>query len=514
MSKIDAMPMSPDVSYESDICLILEGTYPYVRGGVSSWVHALIRGLPEFTFSLLLILPEEKEQEMKYELPENVKALHSMNLQDRGPLKKKWWQPTPSPKEMEKIWQMHLTMPFVNQESDKDTARCPVFSEVVQQFDQKKWPPASLLTSSKSWDFLLRLYHLQNPEVSFIDYFWTWRYLHAGIFSIMQQPIPRSRLYHTVSTGYAGLLAARAQILTGTPMMVTEHGIYSKERKIEISRASWIYEKSRERYMAEKQMGAFKQIWINAFRVMSAFCYERAAEIITLYQGNQRLQIEDGAPSEKLRLIPNGVEYDTISALPRTLPSPPVIGFVGRVVSIKDVKTFIRAIRLILNVYPHVQTLIMGPVEEEPEYYTECVQLVENLGLQDAITFTGNVNLMEYYPQLSVLVLTSISEGQPLVILEAQCLGIPVVASDVGSCRELLEGKEEDAHLGQSGIITGLADPEGTAMAVMSLLSNPDKVQKMGAAGKQRMKQYYDMPLLYQQYRALYTKYCYGGNRI
>ena len=48
-----------------DVCLILEGTYPYVAGGVSSWVHSLIRGLNEFTFSLLLILPNRQERVMK-----------------------------------------------------------------------------------------------------------------------------------------------------------------------------------------------------------------------------------------------------------------------------------------------------------------------------------------------------------------------------------------------------------------------------------------------------------------
>lgn len=500
--------------FESDVCLILEGTYPYVRGGVSSWVHSLIQGLPDFTFSILLILPDKQERELKYELPDNVVNLHTMYLQNPDQLKKNFWRKTPNSKEFSELWDMHVTMPFVSQDDTDSPPTCPAFKQVTQTFHKKKWKPSDLLYSQKSFDFMLRLYHHYGLEVSFLDYFWTWRYLHAGIFATMESNIPHCRMYHTVSTGYAGLLAARAQVLTRAPMIVTEHGIYSKERKIEIARATWIYEKSRERFMAEKQMGAFKQIWINAFRVMSAFCYEHASEIITLYNGNQRLQIEDGAPTEKLRVIPNGVDYERISNLPRNTPDPPVIGFVGRVVSIKDVKTFIRAIRLIVNVYTDAKTLIMGPTEEEAEYYAECVQLMESLELQDHIEFTGNVNLMEYYPKLSVLVLTSISEGQPLVILEAQCLAIPVVASDVGSCRELLEGREEDAHLGHSGIITGLADPEGTAMAVMALLGNPEKAKTMGEAGKQRMKEFYDMPLLYQRYSSLYNTYCYGGNRV
>lgn len=56
-----------------DICLLLEGTYPYVRGGVSSWVNQIIKGLPEFNFYLVFIGGEPNAyQEMLYELPKNV----------------------------------------------------------------------------------------------------------------------------------------------------------------------------------------------------------------------------------------------------------------------------------------------------------------------------------------------------------------------------------------------------------------------------------------------------------
>ncbi len=512
--------MTASSDYEADICLILEGTYPYVRGGVSSWVHSIVKGLPDFTFSLLVILPDKQPREMRYELPSNIKKMHTMYLQDKSLFKKPFWTKALrsgfSQKQLETIWKLHLEMPFVEEEAEaaESFSGCPEFAHTVHQLHAGKWDPATVLYDSKSWDLLVQLYHVRNSDVSFIDYFWTWRYLHAGIFAILRQDVPRCRMYHTISTGYAGLLAAKAKVITDAPMMVTEHGIYSKERRIEISRASWIFEKSQERFMAEKRLGAFKQIWINAFRAMSYFCYEQADEIITLYTGNQRLQLEDGAPPEKLRVIPNGVDFSRLSALPREPQGKPIIGFVGRVVSIKDVKTFIRAIRVVVNMQPNAEVWVMGPTEEEPEYYEECVQLVDNLNLQQAIRFTGNVNLMEYYPKIDVLVLTSISEGQPLVILEAQCLGIPVVASDVGSCRDLLEGMEADRHLGAGGIITGLADPEETAMAILSILKNREKSTQMGEAGKQRMQQFYDLPILYQKYHDLYQTYCYGRDRV
>src|SRR5258705_11993842 len=60
----------------ADVCLVLEGTYPYVQGGVSAWAHDLIRGLPHLRFAIVHIGPEKGAyQRRHYELPENVVTL-------------------------------------------------------------------------------------------------------------------------------------------------------------------------------------------------------------------------------------------------------------------------------------------------------------------------------------------------------------------------------------------------------------------------------------------------------
>ena len=61
----------------ADILLLLEGTYPYVRGGVSSWVHQIIEGLPHYNFELVFLggAPEHYG-EIQYQLPDNVTKLH------------------------------------------------------------------------------------------------------------------------------------------------------------------------------------------------------------------------------------------------------------------------------------------------------------------------------------------------------------------------------------------------------------------------------------------------------
>ncbi len=117
--------------------------------------------------------------------------------------------------------------------------------------------------------------------------------------------------------------------------------------------------------------------------------------------------------------------------------------------------------------------------------------------------------MTEYYSRIDLLVLTSISEAQPLVILEAGCAGIPTVASDVGSCRELLEGRtKEDRDLGPSGIVTRVSDPTKTAEAIVAILSNDERRLTMARAAWQRVEAYYNETDLNRDYLGLYREYC------
>src|SRR5207248_2376717 len=191
--------------------------------------------------------------------------------------------------------------------------------------------------------------------------------------------------------------------------------------------------------------------------LLSRVCYQEADRIITITQINQPFQIEDGADLSKMSVVPNGVRIERYAPA-REGPRPTdefVVGFVGRVVPIKDVKTFIRAIKIALAAVPNLKAYVIGPTDEDAEYFAECQRLTRLLDLEDHLTFTGRANVVDYYRQMHVLVLTSISEAQPLVILEGHAAGVPVVATNVGACEELLYGRTpEDRALGPSGVIT------------------------------------------------------------
>jgi len=178
------------------------------------------------------------------------------------------------------------------------------------------------------------------------------------------------------------------------------------------------------------------------------------------------------------------------------------------VVPIKDIKTFIRACGLLRQTAPEMKAYIIGPTDEDKEYYSECLNLVQLLGLEHTVTFTGLARVDEYLPLLDVLVLTSISEAQPLVMLEAGAAGIPIVATDVGSCRELIEGSaSETPHLGAGGIITPLASPASTADAIFTLLSDNALYETASNTIRERIAQYYNEGIQQQAYRTLYAEY-------
>ena len=184
----------------------------------------------------------------------------------------------------------------------------------------------------------------------------------------------------------------------------------------------------------------------------------------------------------------------------------PVVGMIGRVVPIKDIKTFIRAMRSVVTELPETEGWIIGPEDEDAEYAAECRSLVSSMGLENNVRFLGFQKVDDILPQLGVMVLTSISEAQPLVILEAWCAGTPVVSSDVGSCRELIEGgTAQDRDLGQAGEVVAIADPQATAQAVLGLLRNPTQWASAQAAGVARANRYYGEALMLERYRELYS---------
>lgn len=490
---------APTRSQPTDVCIIVEGCYPYVPGGVSGWIDWLIRTQPDTSFSIVSLWPTPSTIAPRYAMPPNVRGFHPLYLQSFGDTPR---QTSRRPRGLTELG--GALEAFLD---GGGTAALTRLSEAVSRVDADV-PLARVFNSPLAWDLIQSMYRDVMPYGSFLHYYWAWRALLGGLFATLAFPLPEARVYHTISTGYAGLLAARAGRETGRPVILTEHGIYTNERRIELLMADWVADTVDRGHVLDDPRLDLREMWIEAFEAYARTCYEGCDQVITLYGENQKVQKALGAAPGKCRVIANGIDVGRFSRLPRAADGDrPTMALIGRVVPIKDVKTYIASARILRETIPDLRAWILGPLDEDPQYVAECRALATELGLDDCVEFTGAVNILEYLPRIHAVVLTSLSESQPLTILEAGAAGIAFVASDVGSCREIIEGRaEESPHCGRGGYITGLVAPAETAAAVGTLLRDHAHRRACGDALRRRVETYYTSEQAAAAYRDLYQQ--------
>jgi glycosyltransferase involved in cell wall biosynthesis len=491
-----------------DILLLLEGTFPYVAGGVSSWVNQIIRGFPELRFGVIFLGSRPQDYgDMRYELPENLVHLDTAYLfehRENPPI-----MPVKAPEStMAMVERMHEL--FETDQKHPDCTR--LFTNLMDEAGPDgKLNHEVFLYSRAAWEIIKISYRRRSSDPSFVDYFWTIRTIHTPFWRLRDVALrcPKARIYHSVSTGYAGILGVLLKHRNNRPFMLSEHGIYVKERRIDLYQAQWLKDNRSVFERDPSRLSYFRQLWIRFFEHLGYVTYQAADDIIALYEANRQRQLMDGAPPERTSNIPNGIDIERYAALRPLRPAtvPPVLCLIGRVVPIKDIKTFIRSMRTVVNQLPEAQAWIAGPEDESPEYAGECRELVSQLGLADQVKFLGFQKLTELLPQVGLVVLSSISEALPLVILEGYAAGVPAISTDVGSCRQLVFGLPgEDEAIGPSGRIVRIADPEALAQAALELLCDHDEWRRASQAAIKRVETYYAQHLLFDRYRALYDK--------
>ncbi|MDX9944820.1 MAG: GT4 family glycosyltransferase PelF, partial [Azonexus sp.] len=334
---------------EADIALLLEGTFPYISGGVSSWVNQIIRAYPEYRFAIIFLGSRREDYgEPKYALPDNVVHLevHYIYETDLSNV-----EPRTMPgdiKAIELSARMHDS--FMPGQMENALVH---FRDVAREI----MPGGSLklehfLHSRKSWDVICERYRKFCSDPSFVDYFWTVRIMHMPLWKLAEvaQNMPRVKALHAVSTGYAGFLGALAHQSRKIPLILSEHGIYTKERKIDLFKSEWIRDNRNVFQRDPTELSYYRQMWIQFFEWLGRFCYDAADPIIALYEANRLRQVSDGAAAERTFNIPNGISLSRFAPLRDQRPDevPKVLCLIGRVVPIKDIKTFIRAMRTVV----------------------------------------------------------------------------------------------------------------------------------------------------------------------
>ena len=516
------MPNSPSskknsIPQKADICLLLEGSYPYIRGGVSSWVHQLIIGHPNYQFALVFIGASRKHyKKMRYELPENVCHLEKHFLNEGLELKE------PKPYPLDKALLSDLKTLYQLLADSKPLPPLETFPRINQRFfKDESLKLEGFFYSTEVWDLITESYRKNCPEQSFSDFFWTVRAMYSPILNLLKiaKGVPDAGCYHTISTGYAGVLGMFLEHIHHRPLILSEHGIYTKERQIDLYQANWIKELNRNfKAGLDDHMSYLRQLWMQFFEVLGQLTYGASTVTITLYEQNRLKQIELGAKPENAIVIPNGVKIERFKALRarRGDMIPPVLCLLGRVVPIKDIKTYIHAIGILSKMIPKVEGWIVGPEEEDETYADECHALVKQLKLEQQVKFLGFQNIDDILPKTGLITLSSISEGQPLVILEGFAAGVPTLSTDVGFCRGMVEGESpKDKALGEAGLIVPLANPYALATAAAELLNDEKRWYHAQKNAMARVERFYSEEIFLKNYQALYHKVLNNGwNRV
>lgn len=463
------------------VCIVAEGCYPYVIGGVSGWVHSMMQSFPNIEFIVLAIVADRTwSGKFLYELPENVTQVYELYLEDWD-----WDNQEKSHRKIKLKEEQYKEMLNVvlNRRANWDV--------IFELFHEKNFSVDKFLMGEDFLRMVQESYRQQYPNINFSDFLWTLRSIYLPLFLTLKMDVPEADLYHCVATGYAGVLGAMAKHFYQCGLLVSEHGIYTREREEELIKADWVD-------------GLYKNIWIAQFKKMSQLAYDRADMVTALYEKAKGLQIELGCPEEKIQVTPNGINTKNLENLEGKSEEEIeqeliYAGAVLRVTPIKDVKTMIQAFGFARKKVPNLRLWIMGPMDEDEKYANECVDLVKSLGEEENIYFTGRINIRDYLGKMDFTLLTSISEGQPLTILESYAAHKPIIATDVGNCRELIYGNDDG--FGAAGILTHIMNLEEIAEAMIELAQKKEKRLQMGEAGYQRAMAFYRI----EQMRDVYT---------
>lgn len=461
------------------VCLVLEGSYPYVYGGVSTWMHGCIRAMPEHEFVLWVIGAKAADRgKFVYELPANVAEVHEVFLDDA--LRLRGGAPP-----------VHFTPEERAALRELVRLGAPDWEVLFRLFHEKRAHPLAVLQSREFMALFTKLCEEEYPYTAFADAFHTVRSMLLPVLWLMTGEVPEADCYHAICTGYGGLLACLGGSVHHRPVLLTEHGIYTREREEEIIRAEWV-------------APDFKARWTRFFYMLSEQIYRQADRVTSLFPRARSIQIGMGCEPGKCIVIPNGVDYEKFCAIPPKAEDGWVdIGAVVRLAPIKDIKTLLYAFLELSARCKNVRLHILGGVDDE-EYARECYALAEQLGLEN-VRFTGRVDIAAYLQKLDFTILTSISEGQPLSVLESLAARRPCVTTDVGCCRELLEGTPGDI-LGAAGFCVPPMYRQGLADAMEKLCVSRPLRQRMGAIGQQRVAQSYRHEQMLARYRALYAE--------
>jgi polysaccharide biosynthesis protein PelF len=476
-----------------EVLLVNWDSYPnFASGGIYTWEKALIEKLPDWKFSVMNFLSNSNTNG-HFSVAPNVKSVIEFPMygtnryeefyNDRSNLIPKIIRTNKSVIQRDFIPTFRdflLNAISENFDPKKFSEQILRIYRIFQKYDSKK-----CLENISTWETYSDCMradpiYRNMPMRSALATFQTFQ----RSTQLLSIEIPKVDLIHSSLAWLPSLVGLVGKIEQNCPLILTEHGVAFRELML--------YSNN---YLYDEPSKIFSKVFTQ--NIVKALYY--GADIVApVCKANTVWEKMLGADDSKIRVIYNGVDTNRFRPLP--LPKPPrnpVVVFVGRVDSFKDIVCLVTSISIAKKELPALSCLIFGG-STDLEYSEKCIKAVHQMGLEDSVKFMGPIKQPEKAYSLGDLVVSSsITEGFPFSVIEAMSCGKTVIATDVGGVREALDG---------CGILVRSRRPSELASAIVTLIKNDKLRNELGLAAMMRARQKFTLEQSIENYRALYIE--------
>jgi N-acetyl-alpha-D-glucosaminyl L-malate synthase BshA len=299
---------------------------------------------------------------------------------------------------------------------------------------------------------------------------------------VREQDIDVIHAHWTVPMGFVSSIV---KLMTDKPLVITTHG--------------------RDVYVDPEAGAIVPELWY--VRPFLRFALRRADRVVSVSKDCRCHAIAAGAPSDRIRVIYNGVDAEWFSPLKSNDRIRQILGvsasaklvlFVGSLRSYKGVDVLIRAMSLVSKSEPLAVAVIIGDGPQEEE----LMALRDRLGLQKVVIFAGSVpnsELVFYENECDVFVLPSRRESFGIAAVEAMSCAKPVIGTRVGGLKEVIDD-------GQTGAVVEPNNYSQLAKAILQILDDESYAQLLGESARRKVETEFDWLEIARRTLSLYSE--------